>query len=462
METRKCPNCGHENLTRAIFCFQCGVNLDEPPIVRGIHPQRRHIEDAIRYARGREDSLEPDLVQHLRDARAKLPPPIEGMPVTCLRCGTLNKPLASYCIGCGAFLSVPEHKSEDYPVPRAHARSDVGRVRENNEDRVGLWARHGILLAMVADGMGGAVAGEEASRLVTEAVQADFLGEARGSETLRDLSEDEIAEKMRSAVRRANQAVIDRANEHPELQGMGTTITLALVRKNRVIVAHVGDSRAYLIDGHEGWINQITDDHSFVEALLASGHITSEQAAVHPMRNVLYRALGQVDDVEADLYSRTLTEGDWLLLCSDGLTRHVTPAEITGIINQHDNPEEVAQALIDLANERGGEDNISAIVILMESAGEIEPEEPPDPTIFRDTSVGLYQPPVPIDQLEDDPTIELPPLVQPDSALSEDTATGLFQSPLSDEQLEDDPSTVELPDSPLADLDENGNGKEKT
>jgi serine/threonine protein phosphatase PrpC len=441
METRKCPNCGHENLKRAVFCFQCGVNLDEPPIVRGIHPHRRHVEDAIRHAQGREDSLEPGLIQHLRDAKSKLPPPIEGTPITCLRCGTLNKPLASYCIGCGATLSVPENMSGEYPVPRAAARSDVGLVRENNEDRVGLWARHGIVLAMVADGMGGAAAGEEASRLVTEAVQAEFLGEARGSETLRELSEDELAEKMRSAVRRANRAVLDRADEKPEYQGMGTTITLALIRDNRVIIAHVGDSRAYLIDGHEGWINQITDDHSFVEALLASGHITSEQAAVHPMRNVLYRALGQMDDTEADLYSRTLTEGDWLILCSDGLTRHVTPAEIAAATSQYSTPEEVAQALIKLANERGGEDNISAVVVMMESAEEIEPEDPPDTVIFQDTAVGLQESPEASD--EDEPLNEEPSASMPGhEPLSHDTPVGLFQAPLVDD---DDNPTVELP-----------------
>ncbi|NDJ76921.1 MAG: Stp1/IreP family PP2C-type Ser/Thr phosphatase [Chloroflexi bacterium] len=391
MDTHKCPNCGHENLGRAVFCFQCGTNLDAPPIVRGIHRHRRHVEDAMRYVQGREDTLEPDLVRNLREAKAKLPPPIDGTPVTCLRCGTLNRPLASYCIGCGATLSVPDEIDQTQHVPRASARSDVGQVRDNNEDRVGLWARHGILLALVADGMGGAVAGEEASRLVTEAIQADFLGEARGSETLRDLTEDEITDKLRFAVRRANRAVIHRANEHPELQGMGTTITLAFVRDNRVVIAHVGDSRAYLIDGHEGWINQITDDHSFVEALLASGHITPEQAAVHPMRNVLYRALGQVEDTEADLYSRNLAEGDRLVLCSDGLTRHITPAEIADIATQSDSPEEIAQQLVDLANERGGEDNISAVVIVMERAEDVDFEEPPDPALFAETELGLYQ-----------------------------------------------------------------------
>ena len=389
METRECPNCGHENLARAVFCFQCGSNLNDLPVVRGIHRQRRHVEDAMRYVQGRENSLAPDLIKNLREAKAKLPPPVDDTPVTCLRCGTLNRPTASYCIGCGATLLMPDETSK--LVPRASARSDVGQVRENNEDRVGLWARHGIVLAMVADGMGGAVAGEEASRLVTEAIQADFLGEARGSETLRKLSEDEISDKLRYAVRRANRAVIQRAADHPELQGMGTTLTLTFIRDSRIIIAHVGDSRAYLVDGREGWINQITDDHSFVEALLASGHITPEQASVHPMRNVLYRALGQVEDTDADLYSRSLTEGDRLILCSDGLTRHVDPAEIAEVATQSETPEDIANQLVEMANQRGGEDNVSAVVILMEKGEDIEHEEPPEELLFSDTDIGLYQ-----------------------------------------------------------------------
>ncbi len=413
MNMRPCPKCGHENLPRAVFCFQCGTNLDEPPVVRGIHRQRRHVEDAMRYIQGREDILEPDLVRKLREAKAKLPPPIEGTPVTCLRCGTLNKPLDTYCIGCGAVLALPKEMNDTNLAPRSSAHSNLGRVRENNEDRVGLWAREGVVLALVADGMGGAAAGEEASRLVVEAVQADFLGEARGSETLYNLSEDEISDKLRQAVRRANRAVIHRANDHPEFQGMGTTMTLAFVRNQRVIVAHVGDSRAYLVDGHDGWINQITDDHSFVEALLSSGHITPEQAAIHPMRNVLYRALGQVEDTEADLYSRSLAEGDRLLLCSDGLTRHVKADEIAQLAMKHDSPDDIASALIDLANKRGGEDNISVVVILMERAQDVKPEDPPDPLLFGDTDIGLYQAPDVETTPTDQPTMELPS-VKPD------------------------------------------------
>jgi serine/threonine protein phosphatase PrpC len=420
METRTCPNCEHENLTRAVFCFQCGTNLDDPPVVRGIHPQRRQVEDAMRHIQGREDTVAPELIETLRSAKAKLPPPTKGTPITCLRCGTLNRPTASYCIGCGASLGMPDASDRVHLIPRAAAASSVGRVRENNEDRVGLWGRHGIVLAMVADGMGGAVAGEEASRLVTEAVQADFLGEARGSETLLDLSEEEIGEKLRATVRRANRAVIQRAGERPEFQGMGTTITLAFVRNNRVIIAHVGDSRAYLIDGHEGWINQITDDHSFVEALLSSGHITREQAAVHPMRNVLYRALGQVEDTEADLYSRNLAEGDWLLLCSDGLTRHVTPAEITEQTSKGHPPDVVAQNLIDLANSRGGEDNISAVAITMENADNIDAETPPSPIVFEPTKIGLYQAPITDDDEPDHTTVEIPSAKKQDETRPEE------------------------------------------
>jgi protein phosphatase len=269
------------------------------------------------------------------------------------------------------------------------------------------------VIGLVADGMGGAVAGEEASRLTVEAVQADFLGEARGSETLRELDEDEIATKLRNAVRRANHAVIQRAIEHPEYQGMGTTITLAFVRDRRVVVAHVGDSRAYLVDAREGWINQITDDHSFVEALVVSGHITAEQAAAHPMRNVLYRALGQVEDTEPDIYKRNLSEGDRLILCSDGLTRHVTQTDLHEIASETDDPDAIAERLVSLANERGGEDNISAVVILLERAENVETEDPPDPVAFHDTDIGLFQAPVPDDPGEIDLSTRELPAIRP-------------------------------------------------
>jgi serine/threonine protein phosphatase PrpC len=154
----------------------------------------------------------------------------------------------------------------------------------------------------------------------------------------------------------------------PDMKGMGTTVTVALVRGQRVLIAHVGDSRAYHVSGRKRDIHQITSDHSFVEALLAAGHITPEQADEHPMRNVLYRALGQTEDVDVDVYDSMLQIGDRLVLCSDGLTRHVKPPEIAELTLADDNPHLSSQKLIDLANDRGGEDNVSVIVVAVEQS----------------------------------------------------------------------------------------------
>jgi len=422
METQVCPNCGHENLSRAVFCFQCGARLEDPPIVRGIHHSQRHVEDAMRYLQGREDVLSPEVLQNLREVRAKLPPPMDGEPITCLHCGTLNRPQASFCVGCGTALTMPDDAEPARLVARAAARSDVGRLRENNEDRVGLWARGGVVLALVADGMGGAAAGEEASRLAMEAVQADFLGQARGSEILDTLPDEEVAEKLRIAVRRANRAVIHRTSEHPEFQGMGTTITLAFVRDSHAIFVHVGDSRAYLVKTREGWINQVTDDHSFVEALLAAGHITREQAAIHPMRNVLYRALGQFDDADADIYTRRLEEGDRVILCSDGLTRHVSAEEIAAIASENEEPAAITQTLVDLANARGGQDNISVIALIMEHSSERDQPERPKPGQYDATEIGLYQAPVIDVESMERKTLELPAIQLADQENPADTA----------------------------------------
>jgi len=373
MDKRTCSHCGYENVRRAVFCFQCGASLDDSPAQRGIHRRHRPVEEAVRSLNHPDNAPDTPLSQRLRDARTDPDPAFEGIPITCLRCGARTLPPASLCAGCGATLTLPEDAAPSDLIPRAAALSSVGKVRGNNEDRIGLWARQGVVLALVADGMGGALAGEEASRLALETIHADFVGEAHGSEGLHDLPDNEVTGKLRRAIRRANRAVMRRAAGNREFQGMGTTVTLAFVRGAQVIIAHIGDSRAYLISSTGGWINQITDDHSFVEALMAAGHITPEQAAVHPMRNVLYRALGQVDNTEADIYVRPLSAGDWLVLCSDGLTRHVTGAEIAETVRASAAPNEVARRLVALANERGGEDNISVVAVVMQRADKIEP-----------------------------------------------------------------------------------------
>lgn len=250
---------------------------------------------------------------------------------------------------------------------RSSARTSVGQVRENNEDSVHLWPGDKFLLAVVADGMGGAAAGEEASQMAIEAIQAGMsLQDQDGQKALEKVSDAEISRQLRDAIQNANLSIMQRAAEEPEMRGMGTTVTLAFVRGKDVVVAHVGDSRAYRVDGMTSNITQITADHSFVEALLAAGHITPEQADDHPMRNVLYRALGQAEDVDIDLYQSQLQVGDRLVLCSDGLTRHVKPEEIAQVALKDNNPETSSQNLIDMANDRGGEDNVSVIVIAVE------------------------------------------------------------------------------------------------
>lgn len=248
---------------------------------------------------------------------------------------------------------------------RSSARTSIGQVRENNEDNVRLWMDDEFVVAVVADGMGGAVAGEEASRIAVETLQqGKFL--QTPDETPLSLNDDQAVSWLCDSIRTANTNIVQRASTNPELRGMGTTMTLAYVRSNHAIIAHVGDSRAYLVDGHTRRITQITADHSFVEALVAAGHLTHEQAEEHPMRNVLYRALGQNEEVDVDVYEAHLRTGDRLVLCSDGLTRHVKAHEIANVVSEQDDPEVASQMMIDMANARGGEDNVSVIIVSLD------------------------------------------------------------------------------------------------
>jgi serine/threonine protein phosphatase PrpC len=190
------------------------------------------------------------------------------------------------------------------------------------------------------------------------------------------MEESSIVEMLRDAIRSANLNIVQRAVSYPALKGMGTTVTLAMVRETDVLVAHVGDSRAYLVESSTGEITQITSDHSFVEALVTAGHITREEARDHPMKNVLYRALGQSEDIDIDIYHSRMHVGDRLVLCSDGLTRHVKPEEIAETVLSDTDTDITSQKLIDLANGRGGEDNISVVVILAEENQAARPSQP--------------------------------------------------------------------------------------
>jgi len=229
---------------------------------------------------------------------------------------------------------------------RAVAATDIGNIRDNNQDDLLIVDD---ALYVVADGMGGHVAGEVASREAVEAMQ-DAYG-APGS-----------AEDVRQAVRRANGAVWKRGADDPAYRGMGTTVTaVAVIDDDRLAVANVGDSRTYLL--RDGELVQLTQDHSFVQEAVRSGQMTRPQAEGHPRRSQLTRALGVGDDVDVDIDVLEPLTGDRLLLCSDGLWDEVGDELITMVLTNHPDPEEAASKLVLWAKEAGGRDNITVIVL---------------------------------------------------------------------------------------------------
>jgi PPM family protein phosphatase len=233
-------------------------------------------------------------------------------------------------------------------ILRTAAQTDVGQRRRGNEDRFAVDRELG--LSLVADGMGGHSAGQVASALAADAVLA-ALRERKGDDSA------SAAEKLRGAIEDANRAIYASARETEEYSGMGTTVVALLVEGSRVAVAHVGDSRAYRV--RRGRIRQLTDDHSIVGELLRRHEITPDDAREHPHRHVLTRALGVRGHVQPDLAELTLSRGDLFVLCSDGLTNHVEDHEIAKLVSEAEDLEAGCNALIELANHRGGEDNIT-------------------------------------------------------------------------------------------------------
>ena len=224
----------------------------------------------------------------------------------------------------------------------AGSATDIGRVRERNEDAYLVDPP----LYVVADGMGGHRGGAVASQLAVDTVEELFRA---GTGTLTD------------QVRRANQAVFERSAEDRRVTGMGTTFTAALVEGGAVRLVHVGDSRAYLLRG--GALRQLTDDHTLVNRMVKAGEITPDEAELHPHRNVLTRVLGTEPEVEVDEDSIGLLDGDRLLLCSDGLTNMVTEDQIQAILETAARPQEAADRLVRAANRAGGVDNITAVLL---------------------------------------------------------------------------------------------------
>jgi PPM family protein phosphatase len=244
------------------------------------------------------------------------------------------------------------------------ALSHPGRRRRHNEDSYVIQPP----LFAVADGMGGAKAGEVASGLAAAAVQESGSDGQNGEARVAALIEE------------ANRRVFRRATEDRDASGMGTTMTVALVEDDRVAIGHVGDSRAYLI--RSGELEQLTDDHSLVAELVRSGKLTPEEAESHPQRSVITRALGTDADVDVDTFSVEASPGDLFLLCSDGLTTMVDDQTILDAVEQHrTNLQEAAKALVNAANRGGGEDNITVVFFEVGEAKE-EPDERTEDTVI--------------------------------------------------------------------------------
>lgn len=238
------------------------------------------------------------------------------------------------------------------------ARTDVGSVRSGNEDNYLMLSERGIFI--VADGMGGHAAGEVASEMAVR-ITSHAIGLLRG------LSDQEASDRVRAAIRAANDAIFERTRSEHDKRGMGTTATVLALLKGRYLVGQVGDSRAYLL--RDGQLLQLTKDHSCVQELVDAGLLTPEQARVHPHSNVITRCVGASGDVVPDIYLGSLEQGDVILLASDGLTGVLEDEQLTRMLSSEGEPEQWVDRMITEANRRGGLDNITAIVVRIDSVG---------------------------------------------------------------------------------------------
>lgn len=237
-------------------------------------------------------------------------------------------------------------------------KTDTGRQRRDNEDNA--FARAPIFV--VADGMGGAQAGEVASRIAIEAFEQGLPDSGSAEERLAD------------RVREANRRIYERSRSEHERAGMGTTLTAAYVDDAHLAIAHVGDSRAYRF--RDGSLERLTQDHSLVEELVRQQKLTPEQAAEHPQRSIITRALGPEPDVEVDTWTYPARAGDILLLCSDGLTSMVSEERVAEIVASSESLQRSADELVDEANEAGGRDNITVVLFRLEEVGDGDGDQP--------------------------------------------------------------------------------------
>ena len=238
---------------------------------------------------------------------------------------------------------------------KIYGRTDIGLVRENNQDAYDFgYFDNGDCWAVVCDGMGGVSGGQVASAICVEKVSEAIKRGYRNK-----MSVSSAKNLLSTAINAANSAVFKQSLENIELKGMGTTVVAVLVLGNLCVIAHVGDSRAYVLNDE---ISQITKDHSFVQLLIDTGKITEEEAKVHPDRNIITRAVGieHVVDVEIDIVD--INNNDKLLVCTDGLNGYVPDADILKIVNEYGDSS--TEKLVETANDAGGRDNVTVVMLV--------------------------------------------------------------------------------------------------
>lgn len=250
-------------------------------------------------------------------------------------------------VNCEANTLIPVNKGGEAML--VNAITDTGLVRKDNEDNYLTSAERGLFV--VADGMGGHEAGEVASAIAIKTID----------EMIQITDDFFPVEALMSSIKEANKKIWEKSHSHIECTGMGTTVTAALFQNDSLFIAHIGDSRAYLVN--ENGIRVLTQDHSLVGELIRNGGITEQEAQFHPRRNVLTRALGGAAEVEIDILEYDVKKGNILLLCTDGLYNHVDSKEMLESINKEDNLKNSAHFLVDLALDRGGTDNITVVLV---------------------------------------------------------------------------------------------------
>jgi serine/threonine protein phosphatase PrpC len=242
-------------------------------------------------------------------------------------------------------------------------RTDVGVIRSGNEDSYLMVPDRGIFV--VADGMGGHAAGEVASDMAVHYV-------ARELDSLRGLSDEQVAERMRGAIRTANGAIFQRTLTEHDKRGMGTTVTALTLYESRFLIGQVGDSRAYLL--RDTKLSQLTKDHSYVQEQVDAGYLTPEQARTHPYSNVITRCVGANSDVMPDIYVGSVRPRDVFLLASDGLTGMLEDYQLAELLSPERMPEDEVDALIAEANRHGGLDNITAVIVRIDAVDAAAPD----------------------------------------------------------------------------------------